>query len=339
MEFVKDKTILLPHESSKYRFATQYLDDGKNRYILYFDNFKDYLYIINYDTNETKSVKINIRHANMFKDFYAFSLDSILILEYHAISTIYMTDTTGLSVNKFILGENKGSLISSEQEPLWLENKLILSGYVIDESDIPGTYPICYVYDTHTAQYTSDIAIDYPRFYYEHNWGWGNYREVYSHVYDNKIWYSFPASHNVYCYDVVNKNVTEYNAGSSLIKKIAPFANNKSDYISAAQVDYMKYYGENPSYFKLIYDSYSKMYYRIVGLPSEKYNVKDFQTVKKKISIAIFDAEFNFLGETLFDEKYEPVLAFVNREGLHLVYDFDPPNKILYKIYKANAIK
>jgi hypothetical protein len=81
------------------------------------------------------------------------------------------------------------------------------------------------------------------------------------------------------------------------------------------------------------------MYYRIVGLPSEKYDVKEIRTYKKKISIAIFDAEFNFLGETVFDEKYEPVLAFVNREGLHLVYDFEPQEKIKYKIYQANAVK
>lgn len=239
MEFIKDKTVLLPPESNNYRFATQYLDDGKNKYILYFDNFKDYLYIINYDTNETKSVKINIRHANMFKDFYAFSLDSILILEYHAISTIYMTDTTGLLVNKFVLGENKGSIISSEQEPLRVNSKLLLSGYVIDDkSNIPGSFPICYIYDTHTAYYTPDNTIDYPKFYYEHNWGWGNYRVVYSHVQGNKILYSFPASHNVYCYDIANKKVMEYNAGSSLIKKIQPFAKDKENHVPAAKIDY-----------------------------------------------------------------------------------------------------
>jgi hypothetical protein len=340
MVFIKDKTVSLPSESGNFRFATQYMDNGKNKYILYFDNFGDYLYVIDYDSNETKRVKLSIPHENMFKDFYAISLDSILILEYQATSTVYLTDTTGILVKKFFLGENKGSLISSEQEPLWLNNKLILSGYGIDDkSNMPGIYPICYVYDTHTAQYIPDITVDYPKFYNEHNWGWGNYRAVYSHVQDNKILYSFPASHNIYCYDITNKNVTEYNAGSSLIKEIRPFANKKEDYVPAAKIDYTKYFWENPSYFKTIYDPYSKMYYRIVGLPSEKYDVRDIHTFKKKISIAIFDSEFKFLGETLFDEKHESVLAFVNQEGLHLVYDFEPTKKIQYKIYQANAIK
>jgi hypothetical protein len=329
MNFIKNKPMFLPEQSNGNYLCSQYLENRGNRYILYFDNFNDNLYVVDYDTNITQCVKINIPHKNMFKNFYAISLDSILVMEYNAISIIYLTNTKGELINKFFLGENRGSWVSSEQEPMWYDNKLILSGYTLDDkSKIPGSFPICYVYDTQTNQYTPDKVIDYPGFYYRYNWGWGNYREVFSHVQNNTILYSFPASHNVYRYDLKNKKVTEFCAGSSLIKEIHPFADNKADYEPSAKIDYTKYFWENPSYFKMIYDPYRNMYYRIVGLPYEKYDVKDIKTYRKKISIVIFDENLKFLGETLLDEKIETGMAFINQEGLHLVSKFE------YKIFK-----
>jgi hypothetical protein len=346
LEFVQDKEILLPDKSSNYRLPIQYLEYKGEKYILCFDRFDNKLYVINYETIEViQSIKFDIEHAHQYKDFYAISLDSILLLEYHANSVIYFTNTTGKLVDKFPLGKNKGFLISSSQEPLWHDKKLILSGYTMDDknktpetSETMGGYPFAFIYDTKTQQYILENNFNYPDFYYKYNWGWGNYREPYSHTHNNTILYSLPASHEVYCYDAVTHKMTKFDAGSSFIKEIVPFAKHKSKYIAAAKIDYLKYFLSNPSYYKILYDNYRKIYYRIAGLPSDKVNLNDINTYRKKVSVIMFDEKFNFLGETLLDEHHEPYRTFVNEDGLHILYNYDPTKKVKFKIYKPQLI-
>jgi hypothetical protein len=335
LDYVQNKVVSLTHglTNSFYRVPVQYLEYNNERFILYFDVFKDNIHIINYETSKSRSINLRFPHTNLIERFYAISLDSIFLLEYHASSIIYLVDADGELLNKFPLGKNQGSIISCEQEPMWSNNKLMLPGYTASEKPI---YPVCYIYDTKTEQYYPDKIIDYPEFYYKENYWMQNYQEPYTHVRDNTIIYSFPASHKVYLYDVEKQKIKEYNAGSSLIKELHPFPQKISP---AADVDYLKYWFESPAYYKVIHDPYRKMYYRIVGMPSDKFNIKDQTTYRKKTAVIIFDEEFNFLGETLFDEQHEIVRAFVNKDGLHFRYNFEKENEMIYKIYRPTMIK
>ena len=80
---------------------------------------------------------------------------------------------------------------------------------------------------------------------------------------------------------------------------------------------------ESPAYDNVLYDNENKVYYRIVYVPQEIEEDKDFISLirggRKQFSIMIYDENFNVIGEKLFPEyTYNPRLCFVYKGSLYI---------------------
>jgi len=341
---LNDLKINLPANSGTLKNPVQYLECGNEKYLVYFDRSNNVIYWVDYHTGdaiESKTVRFDVPHEGRLNNFFVLSQDSILVLDYNRTSTLFLLNAQGIVSDKYALGTNKGLLIGPEQQPYLLGNELYLTGNFIDEEETkPGAYFPCYVYNVESQTKEPLYKIDYPKEYFRYHWGGAYMRELSSSVcYAQKsMLYNFPISHNIYVYDLEAQEVREHKGGSSLIEKITPYGTTKK-YNSIEQTDYLKYYFEQPSYEKVLHDPYRSLYYRFVGLPSEQFDIKDFNTYKKRIAVIIFDENFQFLGETLLDEQHEPWRAFVNKKGLHIISEYKRGKSFTYSIFEPHKIE
>ncbi len=322
----------------------QYLEWNNGKYLVCSgDSSSDanVIYWIDYQTGEVIQ-KMTIPETIPlpgFAIFFVLSPDSILVLDDNQFCTLYLLDAQGSIRSQFPLGQNQGSFIGTEQEPYRNGKELLLSGFVVanraEETTKPGIIFPCYSYNMATNVYQPVPAIDYPSDYYCYNWGGENMREVYATAcYPlNGILYSFPISHSIYVYDVKMKKMKKYDGGSSFVEKIPSYSSEKK-FNSIESGNYRKYFFGQPSYYKVLYDPHRSLYYRLVGLPSEKFDINDMKTYRKKLSVIILDKNFQFLGETLLDEQYNPRSAFVNEKGLHIVFAERKAGSITWHIFE-----
>ena len=80
---------------------------------------------------------------------------------------------------------------------------------------------------------------------------------------------------------------------------------------------------ESPAYDNVLYDNENKVYYRIVYVPQEIEEDKDFISLlrygRKQFSVMVYDENFNVIGEKLFPEyTYNPKLCFVYNGSLYI---------------------
>ena len=341
---VEVKQVHLPVNSFKWD-PVQYVESQNKKYFVYYNSSRRLLYWLDYQTGmvvEDKTISIPAEVSNA--KFFALSPDSILILDYGRTTTLYLLEVHRDVVNwvRYILGTSKGSTLGTREEPYISNgNEIFLTGIFVDETvDKPGVNFLCYSYNFQTKLYRAVSEIDYPPDYYRYHWGGGIMRFVHSKACYHKknILYSFPISHDVHVYDVSGKKITKYDGGSSLIENILPYSRQKSTN-PAGSVDYLKYNFEQPSYYSVLYDPRHKLYYRLAGLPSENFDIKDVTTYKKSLSVIIFDDNFQFLGETLLGDMYHPQNAFVNEKGLHITYQESlGGNIITYHVFEPKRI-
>ena len=121
---------------------------------------------------------------------------------------------------------------------------------------------------------------------------------------------------------------------SRYIGEMKPFSSENTN-IAVLQREYC----EHPSYGKIIYDSYNKVYYRVVYVPQEIDKDVDalslFRTGRKQFSIMILDEDFNVIGEHLFPPyTYNPRLSFVSKGKLYISL-----NNIMNPDYSDDVIR
>ena len=121
---------------------------------------------------------------------------------------------------------------------------------------------------------------------------------------------------------------------SRYIGEMKPFSSENTN-IAVLQREYC----EHPSYGKIIYDSYNKVYYRVAYVPQEIDKDVDalslFRTGRKQFSIMILDEDFNVIGEHLFPSyTYNPQLSFVSKGKLYISL-----NNIMNPDYSDDVIR
>lgn len=99
-------------------------------------------------------------------------------------------------------------------------------------------------------------------------------------------------------------------------------------------VDYLNQY----SYFAILYDKANRVYYRIVRLPYEDYdingNLDDFE-LRKPNAVIILDEKLNIIGEYQFPAGiYYPLASFVNSDGLHIRVESDDDDFMKFRVFK-----
>ncbi|MEM6269373.1 MAG: DUF4221 family protein [Bacteroidota bacterium] len=125
---------------------------------------------------------------------------------------------------------------------------------------------------------------------------------------------SFPKDHDLYRVDEFG-SADPIPARSDYIKRFAPF---RGDFTNP--VDNLRYESEQPRYWKVMYDSYRKLYYRI-ALHPQKFSdgAANRELYEKPWSIMVFDEKFEILGEQKFSaQQFFPIDMFVGKQGLYV---------------------
>ena len=121
---------------------------------------------------------------------------------------------------------------------------------------------------------------------------------------------------------------------SRYIGEMKPFSSESTN-DAALQKELCVY----PAYSNIMYDSYNKVYYRVVYVPQEIDKKVDalslFRTGRKQFSIMILDEDFNVIGEHLFPPyTYNPRLSFVSKGKLYISL-----NNIMNPDYSDDVIR
>ena len=147
---------------------------------------------------------------------------------------------------------------------------------------------------------------------------------VYSFAYMDDLMVVNPLTHQV-----------EYKAvRSRYIGEMKPFSSDGTN-DAAVQKNLCEY----PAYSNIMYDSYNKVYYRVVYVPQEIDRKVDilslYRTGRKQFSIMILDEDFNVIGEHLFPPyTYNPRLSFVSKGKLYISL-----NNIMNPDYSDDVIR
>lgn len=199
-----------------------------------------------------------------------------------------------------------------------LNGNVVMIGMIAGETTKENEYnrPVLSVYNSTEGK---SFTLNYPQYYSQFNWGGGLfYRLPYYTTTDdnNRIIVSFPASHDLYSFDLSSGNIDTFYGGSNEISKITSFPFRK-DKIVSNNLE-REWYMNNPSFEGIYYDKYKELYYRIARLPQP-----EFQNSKENIKptiIIIFDKKLNYLGEYHLPEHliYIPSNSFVTKEGLNI---------------------
>lgn len=144
---------------------------------------------------------------------------------------------------------------------------------------------------------------------------------------DNHLVYSLRCSHNLYVYDLEQREAKIINASSEFVEDFEPY---KPETPQA----YFDYLLTNSTYESIIYDKYRQLYYRIIRLaPKEPNNnglsSREMASFPKSASIIILNKDFNKLSEVKLDgDLYNIYNLFVGKKGLYL--SRNNPNNLDY---------
>lgn len=175
--------------------------------------------------------------------------------------------------------------------------------------------------------------VPYPEIYQKANWGGNMFRLGYTcfNPQEKLFLYSFPASHNLYVYDMVNNKTRSFYAGSNRIDMISSYSNDVDEIYDDNKST--KHYISNPSYGAIIYDKYRNLYYRIAEIPQDN-GLGEYRMLKQ-LSIIILDQSFNIVGETCFSQPYGTTVL-VSPDGLLIpfVENNDLDGVMQYHVFK-----
>lgn len=168
----------------------------------------------------------------------------------------------------------------------------------------------------------------YPNNYYKYNYGGLNYQKVYNTIntLSNNVVISFPASPNIYTFDISTKEFVEHETNNVLIPQIIPFSKNQEWHGALAKQDYVEYYYSNPSYADIYYDKYRNLYYRIVELPNSDFDYNKKETYFKNKAVEILNHEFICVGQIKIPQRIFSQSAFITEKGIYFLA-FSKSNK------------
>jgi hypothetical protein len=329
--------------------ATEYII--KSNSIVFLDKMRQVIYWydantgeIQYTTQLNKEGDNGVGEINFFK---VVKKDSIFVYA-HKYGLMSIVDSKGNLVRKL------GSFMAKDtlprkyyitpalvfEERMHLKNQIIYTTCSFNLSSVPSSkdsleLPIVAIYNTLTNKLSAELG--YPKLYTERSWGGAQATgAVYSELQGDKLVLSFTMSPFLYVYNIKRKTVEMHYAGS---KKAVKFESITYKELMEESGD-VNHYLSNPTYEHILYDPFRACYYRMLLLPSPvESNVKKKFT--KKLIVIMLDKNFNYLGETLFENKsYVSSDAFVSEKGLHLArLPFNQEDQLVYDIFIPEKVK
>lgn len=309
------KTLFLYKDKTGKEYLT--FQNGHKNEILFYDlKTQDFMFKVTPDLDGNNGV-------GMFLGYYIMNLDSILLTN-SDIEEIAIVDTANCLKEQLVYEKtidsvplNKSYSLTDYYRPIQeIGNKF----YLISRGDRRSKInPVSITIDKETKE-VNYLPFFYPQLPIEINkakvWGAEDY---FSREFDGKRFiYSFYFDEDIYVTSIDHKSVERRKVKSRYLNKVRLL----DDFGQHTFQDIC----ENAEYGSLIYDSYRKVYYRIVHLKTEigrKLNDREaLELIKygrKNFSIIIMDENLNVIGETLFpDYTYNCNVMFVHKDGLYI---------------------
>jgi len=168
-------------------------------------------------------------------------------------------------------------------------------------------------------------------------WGVG-FNSVYS-LYNKKndsFIFSFPIEDHIYQTRDFN-SFEKHRIKSSLVSEVKPMSKPTNEFSI-----YYRYFKTNSAYGSILYDPYSKIYFRIANLKIEDDNYiepKNALSNPQDFVVIVSDDSFNLIHEERFKQpksgQYVPRMSFVNKTGLNIAFiDYENEDKLTFVNFK-----
>lgn len=332
MQYGQEKFMSLDSMTTQETGYIQYLNDGR---IAFYNLPAHNICVFDVEKGEeVEKIQLYKEGPNSVRGIqglYYDSADSIWLYQSWE-KNLVLVNNKGIIVDKRNLQDKiaQSSLknrLSVEPFPLTdmpirkVDDLFVLQGFNGPEV-VNGFRPACSVFYDLKAD-TVSVANEYPSIYGEpskmnDNWGTFSYRAIPYTLNEYKMVLSFPASDDIYVYDLKSGKKESYFAGTSLETDISSIEG-----VQKSQLE--KHYLEQLQYAGIFYDKYNDLYYRLAVLPIFDYDIHDKQTQQKPLAVIILNSNFEKVGEfNLGIGRYKYRNVFVSKEGLHLnVYSED----------------
>lgn len=310
------------------------IDSTSNNFYFVFNNFKimDKEYLARYngyrhaiDIFDLDSQKLNkIIYLNREGEnavinpssLYVHTWDSIFI---HANQKLSLIDSSGKVCKSYKLQTigseyGTGDLLAEHNFPLqYHKNTGNLFFYNVYSGDIPKSIASSLVatFNIRTNKINL-LPIKYSDYYISQKGQFGNLWNASLSISEDKLVYNFQAESNIYIADLSGNNIEIYEGQSK-------FTTNKVALYNPNTDNGEKHGIESPIFFRVLYDSYRKLYYRIHwgNITHIDGNGKTNAFTNKPLFLMIFDEKMNILDEIQLPEQtYSPYTWFVNSYGL-----------------------
>lgn len=343
---VKSISFPLDSESQPLTFCTQYYkkENTDSTFFTFYNEHNNSIYFYDYKTQNIKRI-IHLEKEGpngvypYNSGYFIWNMDSIFFSSMHT-NKIFLLDSIGIKHDTYDLLNSSFSTIhppvvsfSTFRPGYFINNKLYLSGYNHGEffNEDSLSLPTAIIYDLKTKK--SNYKLGYPESYRQGNWGEVYFRDMYwcYNELTNKFLLSFPNQHNLYISNL-ETNITKNGSSkfSNTIKSI-----DHPNTFPMPKEKRITHFLESDFYSSIVYDKYRNVYYRFAQHPWINYDRK-IKPWKKPLSIVIFDADLNRIGEVLLNPKYSlsHKQFLITEDGLLLQEYNDNEDEIRFGIFK-----
>ena len=149
----------------------------------------------------------------------------------------------------------------------------------------------------------------------------------YSCFNETNMIYAPANSHSFWVINIKTGVSKEYSSKSNYFREFKKYS-NKEEQLTMKDYNFINCYYSRYSTFA--YDKYRNLYYRFFypghDISKDSKNTAELNRNPEKISIIIFDKNFNVIGETLFENKNLSNTYFISPEGLYV--GMNPKNEL-----------
>lgn len=343
LDKAQDKVFPLDSITSAVSNNYQFHPSDSINYLTFLNDFDNSIYFYDYDSS---SYKFKVKYSNegpngvgKIMGYSVINKDSILLYNYSK-SQLFISDIKGNLNNQIDLSSKikyQPAPKVSTAQPIILHNKNFwlsgnITGEYSDQSPQNRKVLISYNSELHELAY----HLPYPEIYGEGSYGGGTYRWIYHTVNPTKnlLVVSFPASHDLYGFDIKNEDTIKIrNSGSKYIDQIEGFPGNSL--FSTDKQALRNHFNKTGSYSSIIYDGYREVYYRYAHHPILDYDEKIREKRVGNGSIIIYDEDLNRIGETLIPKlSHWSKQLIVTKEGLNILQIQEDENSMIFSVFE-----
>ncbi|WP_298344604.1 DUF4221 family protein [uncultured Algibacter sp.] len=340
------------------KYIQIYKDINNKRNLTFLNSYNNSIYFYNYqDLSFLKKISFDKKGPNGIFGLLGYhiqNLDSIYAYDNSNLEIVIANGDSEILSRHSLIGnkdfrKSNWAQIYPQYYPtsivpfINVKDNLFLAGFFIYNSSKESIKK-----SKHTLRFNkinNNVSFEhtYPEELYRNfNWGDPLYKIVYP-VYNpnkNELVYSYPVSHHLYRHNLSTNQLDKVHASSNFAGTITSFDASEKKRIPKNRIGLK--FNQQDIYGGLLYDKWSKVYYRFMLKALPNVTVKT-NSKKKKVVVIIMDENFNYLGEKVLGtwRNWNWENSFVTEEGLNIEFlDNHNINEValIFKIFQPKDI-